>query len=55
MDYIDISVPVIEEVAWNPNPVPASGTAKISVKVTEVYERLYPLPFASGEIAAGEA
>lgn len=53
-EYIDISYPVIEETRWIPNPADAGKTVIFAAKIIEKGERLYPLPFAAGEIAAGE-
>ena len=53
-DYIEIKEPVIRSVSIVPNPVQTLHAYTVNVTAEEVITRvLYPLPFASGEIAAG--
>lgn len=54
-DYIDITVPVIENVTFTPQAAPVNGQVTISATITEkLLRRMYPMPFYSGEIACGE-
>ena len=54
-DYIDITIPVIEELTIEPSVVPTGGMVEVSAKVTEkIIKRLLPVWFYSGEIEAGK-
>lgn len=53
-DYIDITEPRIQSVTFTPDPAKTSRNVTINAVVEEVVvKRLYPMPFACGEISAG--
>lgn len=55
-DVIYVIEPEISYVVLDPEAVKVNKTGKIRVKVEEkIVKTLVPLPFAAGEIAAGEA
>lgn len=54
-DYIDITEPRIQSVSFSPDPARAGQAVTILAVIEEIVtKRLYPLPFAAGEISAGE-